>query len=94
MIAAGIGLDQGLPGLDFRCIDDERVLVLLYEVPGIGAQFGLDLLEKAGWAEQVNRLVTPEKEAKELIESDEMIHVHVGYEDMADLQKLPRGKMG
>ena len=85
MIAAGIGLDQGLLGMDFGCMDDERVLVLLYEVPGIGAQLGFDLFEKAGWAEQVNRLVAPEKEAKELIESYEMIHVHVGYEDMADL---------
>ena len=84
-ISAAVCPDKGPFMVNLRHIDNERVLVFLYEVPGIRAQLCFDLFDKARRSEQMDLLVSPEKEAKELIESDEMIHVHVGDEDMADL---------
>ena len=53
-----------------------------------------DLIEKAGWPEQVEPFVASEKYPQKPIEADEVVHVCMGDEYMGNPQKLARRKRG
>ncbi|HET9245103.1 MAG TPA: hypothetical protein VFO15_04800, partial [Xanthobacteraceae bacterium] len=62
------------------------------EIPIIGSQFVLHLIEKSGRADEVKGGGSVEAQPQQAIETREMIHVGVRNERMRDAQELARGQ--
>jgi len=74
-------------------IHRKDIRVVLHEVPVVGAEVGLDLLNKVGRSKEMNLLIPPEDKAEQGIKADRVIHVGVCYKHMAHLQEIPGGKL-
>jgi hypothetical protein len=68
--------------------------VVLYQVPGIGGEPVPYLVHKSGRAIEVERLVAAKTDPDKLVETDEMIQMGMGNEDVAHPEKLPRRETG
>ncbi len=68
----------------------ELVGVVCDQIPGIGAELVLDVIEERGRPVEMDAPVPPQGDPEEVIETDEMVHVGVGNEDVVDLQEFTR----
>lgn len=66
--------------------------VAIHEIPGIAAQFAMDIIDQAWWTEQFERLASSERDAKHSVKSDEMIHVCMGDENLAGSEQSGRSQ--
>ncbi len=53
-----------------------------------------DLIDEFRRTEQVDPLVTPQADPHQMVEADEVVHMGMGDEDMAQPQEFPRAQMG
>src|SRR5262249_58322115 len=73
-----------------RQCEVERIFI--EEIPVIGSQFVLHLIEKSGRADEVKGGGSVEAQPQQAIETRKMIHVGVRNESMRDAQELARGQ--
>ena len=68
----------------------DRERIAIHEIPGIAAQFAMDIVDQARRPEQSERLATPKRDAKDCVEPDEVIHVRMGDEDFSGPEQSGR----
>jgi hypothetical protein len=68
--------------------DYEIGLVILHEIPGIGAKLVLELCDEALRAVQANARIASKTHSQQMVEAREVIHVSVGNENIAYPQQL------
>ena len=67
-------------------------VVVVHQVPGVGAQLVGHPVDKAGRAEQPQPLVPAQAQPQQPVEIGEVIHMSVGDEHVADPQQLAGGQ--
>ena len=77
--------------VDFAYVQYQVDRIPVHDVPGVGAQLVLDLIDEARAAQQGNPLLASEDDAQQLVEPGKVIHVGVGDEDVRDAQQLAWG---
>src|SRR5207249_5739423 len=88
----GGAIDGGtdLPGMEFTRLDRQRVAV--HEVPGVAAQFPLDVGDQPRRAVKAERLALPQRDAQQPVEPDEVVHVRVRDEHVHGAQQPSRAQ--
>ena len=92
--AAELGRSGPSVRVDLGRPHHEVALVVGHQVPGVGGELVLDLVDEPGWPEEVEDLVPSQEEPQQGVEPGEVVHVGVGDEGVAHLQDLPRGERG
>src|SRR3989475_7224182 len=79
-----------LPGMEFARLDRQRVAV--HEVPGVAAQFPLDVGDQPRRAIKAERLTPSQRDAQQPVEPDEVVHVRVRDERVHGAQQPRRAQ--
>ena len=79
-------------GVDFADLQDKPVGVVPHQIPGVAGEFPFHIGQKAGRAEEAEVFFTAEKQPQKMVEAEEVVHVGVGHEHMADLEGLSGGE--
>src|SRR5207245_6336584 len=79
-----------LPGMAFARLYRQRVAV--HEVPGVAAQFPLDVGDQPRRAVKAERLAPPQRDAQQPVEPDEVVHVRVRDERVHGAQQPSRAQ--
>jgi hypothetical protein len=62
-----------------------RIGIVFDQIPGIGRDFIIQLIQKIRRTIQIHYLVSAQTDPEKMIEPDEMIHMGMGDKDMGNL---------
>ena len=71
-------------------VDGQRERVALDQVPGVAGQLAAHVGDDPRRAEQVDVQLAGEKDAQQVVEADEVVHVRVRHEHVRDLEQRRR----
>src|SRR6266540_3057930 len=74
--------------IDLADRQDQVARIALDEVPAIGLELVMDLVDQALGAIEIDRLLAPDQYPEEVIEADEMIDMSVGDEHVLEAMDL------
>ena len=81
------GQVDGLDPLEPDLVHGQGERIALDQVPGVAGELAADVGDDAGRTEHVEVELAGEKDAQQVVEADEVIHVRVRHEHMADLEQ-------
>lgn len=76
--------------MDFGDLQGQVVRVIFHQVPCIGGQLALHMVNERGGAEKGELFVSPKADSQEMVKADKVVHVRMGDEDVANFQDFPR----
>ncbi len=85
---------QGRCGVQFGDVQDEAVAIAFYQVPAVAGQLAGQVVEKPLGAKQMQILVPAQQDAQDAVEPAKVVHVGVGYENVADFQDVAGRQRG
>ena len=74
--------------------DGEIGRIILHEVPGIGCEPMPDLVDETGRAKKMEFFLPAQEEPYQVVETDEMVDMGMGDEDVTEPQQFPGRQMG
>jgi hypothetical protein len=84
------GRDHGLRRLKLSDNEDEIVAITFDQIPSVTLQLVMDVLSKSRRTIEMHGLPASHEQAKQMIESNEMIDMRVGDENAVDALYFPR----
>ena len=93
-IAQGFRCEAGLSGHSYALdplrsdlMDGHGERVAIDQIPGVAGELASYVFDDAAGAEDFDLVVACEEDAQQMIEADEMVHVRVRNENLADLEE-------
>jgi hypothetical protein len=83
---------HALRSVEFFHANGQFTVITLDQIPGVGSKLMLDGVDNARRPMDAKRLLPPEQEPQQLVETGEMVHMPMRDEDVADAQKFARAK--
>lgn len=87
--AAPVAAGDALRRPDLRRGQGEIIGIVFHEVPRIGPELVLQAIQEPRGAVQAKGPFPPQADPEQVVETDEVVHVGMGDEDVADLQDVP-----